>query len=211
MKSKVLAVLKPLLANRGFNKEELEGLAEIAVKNLNEASTDEDINNVVNGIVPYADLMQKVSNRMVTSVEHKYKGWIDPNNVPKPEPPKNEPPKVEEPKVLSMEDIQKMIADGINEGLKPYREREEKQRLQTLLYSHEKVKAVPEEFRNLYSLNKEEDLETVAARMENDYTAIKQALVKSGEFVAPPQQGNGASETDDLVNMLHAMGEKGNK
>lgn len=210
MKSKVLAVLKPLLANRGFNKEELEGLAEIAVKNLNEASTDEDINNVVNGVIPYADLMQKVSNRMVTSVEHKYKGWINPNDVPKPDPTP-EPPKKDEPKGLSMEDIQKMIADGISEGLKPYKEREEKQRLQTLLYSHEKVKAVPEEFRNLYSLNKEEELETVASRMEADYTAIKQALIKSGEFVAPPQQGSGASETDDLVNMLHAMGEKGNK
>ena len=213
MKSKVLAALKPLLASRGFNKEELEGLAEIAAKNLTDASTTQEIDDVINGIIPYADLMQRVGNRMVSSVEHKYKGWIDPSKVepPKQEPPKQEPPKQEEPKGLTAEEIQKLISDGIAAGLKPYQEREEKQRLHTLLNSHDKVKAIPEAFRSKYVVEKEEDIDNVATQMEADFTELKQALITSGEFVAPPTSGGGSSETDDLINMLHAMGEKATK
>lgn len=207
MKSKVLAMLKPILASKGFNKEELEGLAEIAAKNLTEASTSEEIDNVVNGIIPYADLMQRVGNRMVTSVESKYKGWIDPSKV---EPPKQEPPK-EEPKGLTADEIQKLISEGIAAGLKPYQEREEKQRLHTLLNSHDKVKTIPEAFRNKYVVEREEDIDNVATQMEADFAQVKQALVTSGEFVTPPTSGGGASETDDLINMLHAMGEKAMK
>lgn len=206
MKGKVLAILKPLLASKGFSKDELEGLADIAAKNLTEASNEEEINNAVSGIVPYAELMQKVGNRMVSSVENKYRGWVDPKSIEQTPQPKSEP----EPKGITPEDIQKMIAEGIEAGLKPYREREEKQRLQTLLYSHEKVKSVPDMFRNKYSIEKEEDLEAVAAQVENDFTALKQSLVTSGEFVAPPQSGNGAGEVDGLIGKLQAMGAKGN-
>lgn len=206
MKGKVLTILKPLLASKGFSKEELEGLAEIAAKNLTDASTEEDINNAVSGIVPYAELMQKVGNRMVTSVENKYKGWVDPKTI---EPKKTEPEPKPEPKGLTAEDIQKLISDGIEAGLKPYREREEKQRLQTLLLSHDKVKSVPEVFRSKYALDKEENLETVAAQIESEYTALKQSLLTSGEFVAPPQSGNGgAGEVDDLISKLQNMGAK---
>lgn len=205
MKGKVLAILKPLLASKGFSKDELEGLAEIASKNLSEASTEEDINNAASGIVPYAELMQKVGNRMVSSVENKYKGWIDPKTIePKPEP------KPQEPKGLSTEDIQKLISEGVEAGLRPYKEKEEKQRLHTLLFSHEKVKSVPEIFRSKYAIEKEDDLETVAAQIENDYTALKQSLLTSGEFVTPPQSGNGSGEVDDLITKLQNMGAKGN-
>ena len=204
MKGKVLTILKPLLASKGFSKDELEGLAEIASKNLTEASTEEEINNAISGVVPYAELMQKVGNRMVSSVENKYRGWVDPKSIdqkPEPEP---------EPKGLTPEDIHKLIAEGIEAGLKPYKEREEKQRLQSLLYSHEKVKCVPEMFRNKYNIEKEEDLESVAAQMESDFTALKQSLITSGEFVAPPQSGNGAGEVDDLITKLQNMGARGN-
>lgn len=203
MKEKVLGVLKPLLANRGFNKEELEGLATIVSQNLTEASTEEDINNAVSGVVPYADLMQKVSNRMVTSVENKYKGWVDPTKV---EPPKVEKPKNEPTVAPSLEDIQQMISEqvqaGIAAGLKPYQEREERSRLQNLLYGNEKVKGIPEVFRSKYTLDKEENLDALATQIESDYTALKQSLVTSGEFVAPPKGGNAAGETDDLIDFL---------
>lgn len=210
MKAKVLAVLKPLLVSKGFSKEELEGLAEIAAKNLTEASTDEEVNNAVGGVVPYAELMQKMGNRMVSSVENKYKGWIDPKTI-EPNPKPNLDPKPQEPKSLSVEDIQKLIADGIEVGLKPYREKEEKQRLHSLLVSHEKVKSVPEVFRNKYAIEKEEDLEAVAAQIENEYTALKQSLLTSGEFANPPQSGNGSGEVDDLINKLQNMGAKANQ
>lgn len=206
MKQKVLSLLKPLLASKGFNKEELEGLATIVAANLNEASTEEEINNAIGGVVPYADMMQKVANRMVSGVEAKYKGWVDPSKVePKPvEPAPVE--KVEEKPLLTAEAIQKMISDGIEAGLRPYREKEEKQRLQTILNSHDKVKSIPESFRSRYSLEKEEDLEAVASQVELDFTSLKQELLKSGEFTAPPQGGSAVGDSDDLIQRLQEMG-----
>lgn len=199
-------MLKPMLASKGFSKEELEGLAAIAAQNLTEASTEEEINNAVGGVVPYAEMMQKVANRMVTSVESKYKGWVKPTDV-EPKSKTHEP--IVEPKPASptMEEIQKLISDGIAEGLRPYREKEERNRLQSILNSHDKVKSVPESFRSRYSLEKEEDLETVASQVESDFASLKQELLKSGEFTAPPQGGGGAGESDDLIQRLHDMGD----
>lgn len=211
MKQKVLSLLKPLLASKGFNKEELEGLATIVAANLNEASTEEEINNAIGGVVPYADMMQKVANRMVSGVEAKYKGWVDPSKLePKPAEPKPAEPtpvkQVEEKPLLTAEAIQKMISDGIEAGLRPYREKEEKQRLQTILNSHDKVKSIPESFRSRYSLEKEEDLEAVASQVELDFTSLKQELIKSGEFTAPPQGGSAVGDSDDLIQRLQEMG-----
>ena len=56
MKQKVLDILKPLVASKGFKRTELEGLAELIAKILDDASTDEEINNAVSGILPYAEL-----------------------------------------------------------------------------------------------------------------------------------------------------------
>ena len=208
MKQKVLTLLKPMLASKGFSKEELEGLATIAAANLSEASTDEDVNNAVSGVVPYADMMQRVSNRMVSTVEAKYKGWVDPTKIGETKSTEV----VEQKPSLSMEDIQKLIADrvseGIEAGLRPIREKEEKQRLQTILYAHEKVKSVPEAFRRNYTLDNEDNLEVVASQMENDYTALRQELLKSGEFATPPQQGGMVGDTDDLIQKLQNMGSK---
>ena len=44
-------------------------LAELIAKNLDDASTDEEINNAVSGILPYAELMQKIGNRYAADIE----------------------------------------------------------------------------------------------------------------------------------------------
>lgn len=203
MKQKVLKAIKPLLSSKGLSEQELESLAEIAAKNLTETSTDEEIQNVCNGLIPYADVMQRMSNRMVTAAVKKFEGWVDPKTIePEPQPqPKPEP----QPKPgLTQEEIQKLIADGIAAGLKPFQEANERQRLSSMLNSHEKVKGIPEAFRAHYVLEKEEDLESMATRMESDYTAVKQSLIQSGEF-APAPQGSKTGDTDDLIERLHQM------
>lgn len=203
MKEKVLNLLKPLLAAKGFNKEELEGLADIASKNLTDASTEEEINNVVSGIVPYADMMQRVGNRYASTVEKKYEGWVKPQ-----ETTDTTGQKPVEQTGMTPEDIQKLVDEKVQAVLKPYQERDERQRLQNLLYSNDKVKSIPEIFRSKYSLEKEEDLDTVVAQIETDYAALKQSLVTSGEFAAPPASGNGTGDSDDLISALTQMGSK---
>ena len=204
MKEKLLAVLKPLVASKGLSKEEVEGLADIAVKNLTETSTDEEIKNVADGLVSYADLIQKAGNRMVTAVEKKYEGWIDPKKNPEPPKPnpKQEPNPNDPPKSLTQEEIQALIQKGIEDGLKPMREKEEQARLSKILMSHEKVAKMPDFFKKNYKLEKEEDLEATVTQMEADYAAAKAEMIKSGEFAEPPQGGNGGGDTDDLIKLM---------
>lgn len=209
MKQKVLDILKPLVASKGFKRTELEGLAELIAKNLDDASTDEEINNAVSGILPYAELMQKIGNRYAADIEKKYEGWVKPGEK-EPDTPPKATTKEEQPKSLTAEEIQALIAEGIANGLKPYQEREEKNRLQNLLFSNEKVKSIPESFRSRYTLDKEENLDALATQMENDYANLKQELLKSGQFAEPPATGGGGN-SDDLIAAFKGMSERAQK
>lgn len=215
VKEKTLNVLKPLLAAKGFKSDELEGLADIACKNLKEESTDEEIKNVCDGLVPVAALIQKVGNRYVTEttekVEKKYQGFIKPdvNKDDKPDKPEHQD---EPPKALTAEDIAKMIAEesskAVTAALAPIREKEEKSRLLSLLNSHENIKAMPEVFRKNYSLDKEENLDSVVAQMETDYAALKQNIAKQEGYIEAPKDADGKGETDDLIAYMDKMAER---
>lgn len=207
MKTKVLSKLRTLYADKGLAKEELESLAEALAKNLKADSTDEEVSNAASGAAPYVEIMQKLGNRMVTSTSKKYEGYVSPEELARQieaakkqntEPPT--PPT--QPQGMTPEEIQKLISDGIAAGLAPYKEKEEKERLANLLLSDERVKSVPEAFRRNYTLEKEDDLEAVASKIETEWAATKQSLITSGVFAAPPQQANQQTETDDLIALM---------
>lgn len=213
MKNKVLAIIKPLFASKGLTKEELESLAEIAAKNLTDASTEEEIKNVANGLEPYAELMQKHGNRLVTSTTDKFKGHISAEEHKKivdelaalKEKYEKTPPPTE-PKSLTQEEIQKLISDGIAAGLAPMREKEEKARLSGLLMNSEKLKSIPEVFRSKYALDKEENLDTVVSKIESDWAELKQDAIKSGSFIEAPFSGS--TSVDDDIEMLKKINAK---
>jgi len=71
MKNKLLLVLKPKLANKGFSQKTLEGLAGILAPNLTEESTDEEINTAIDGVMPYAELMQAENTRYANEIKGK--------------------------------------------------------------------------------------------------------------------------------------------
>lgn len=200
--------LKTLFADKGLSKEELERLAEIGSQNLTEASTDEEIDNAASGVTPFVELMQKVGNRYATSVEKKYEGYVKPVEKQSVSELKSKPVETEsKPKDVTptKADINKLIEASVAEALKPFRQQAEAKRLQALLDGNEKVKAIPKAFRRNYKLEKEEDLENVANRIESDYTALKQELVNSGEFVAPPSTSTKEEEGSELIKELQGM------
>ena len=204
IKERVLASMKTSYAKYGFKKDELNSLADIVVANLTEDSTDEDVTSAVKTAEAYASMMQTVYNRGISETNKKYEGYI-PKPDPKPEPdPKPKP----EPKQLTAEEIQKMISEGIANGLKPYQERAEKERLNSLLQNHSKLKSIPKIFREKYSLDKEEDLDNVVSKIEDDYTSFKQELVSSGQFVESPKESNQQSETDDFVETMKQFSQR---
>ena len=152
----------------------------------------------------YAEMMQSVYNRGVSETNKKFEGYIKPEppasstTTPPPAQTETTPP----PSGLTAEQVQKMISDGIAAGLKPYKEKEERERLDNLLQSSDKLKDVPEVFRRQYRLEKEEDLDNMLTKITNDYTALKQTMVSSGQFVAAPTPSTLGSEDDDFIKMM---------
>lgn len=204
IQERVLAAAKTSYAKYGFKREELTKISNLVAANLTEESTDEDITSALKNTEGYAEMMQSVYNRGVSETNKKYEGYV------KPEPPASStttlPPAQTEttppPSGLTAEQVQKMISDGIAAGLKPYKEKEERERLNDLLQKCDKLKDIPEVFRRQYLLDKEENLDSTAEKIVNDYTNLKQTLVSSGQFVEAPKKTTPGSEDDDFIKMM---------
>lgn len=202
---RVLAAMKTSYAKYGFKKDELSKLAQVITKgaNLTDDSKEEDITSAVAANEGYAQVMQSVYNRGVSETNDKYRDYIPKPKEPtepltsttKPKPNDNKPS-------FTLDDVKKLVADGVAAGLKPYKEREEKQRLQSVLTSNAKLKDVPKKFIERYHLDKEEDSDAVADSIVNDWTELKQGLVQSGQFVAAPKKGEEGSEDEDFRKMM---------
>ena len=201
---RVLAAAKTSFAKYGFKREELAKISNLIAANLKEESTDEEISTALKNNEGYAEMMQSVYNRGVTETNKKYEGYVkpEPPTPPTPPVPPIDPPVP--PSGLTAEQVQKMISDGIAAGLKPYKEKEERERLNNLLQTSDKLKDVPEVFRKQYHLEKEEDLDNVLTKITNDYTALKQTMVSSGQFVEAPTPSALESEDDDFRKMMEA-------
>ena len=201
---RVLAAAKTSFAKYGFKREELAKISNLIAANLKEESTDEEISTALKNNEGYAEMMQSVYNRGVTETNKKYEGYVkpEPPTPPTPPVPPTDPPV--SPSGLTAEQVQKMISDGIAAGLKPYKEKEERERLNNLLQTSDKLKDVPEVFRKQYRLEKEEDLDNMLTKITNDYTALKQTMVSSGQFVEAPTPSALESEDDDFRKMMEA-------
>ena len=214
----MLALAKTNYAKFGFKKQELEQLSGLIAANLTDEASDEDIKTALSAAEGYAQMMQTVYNRGISETNDKYKDYIKPD--PKPvDPPKPDPKPVDPSKALTLEDVQRMIQeankakdqeikDAVAQAVAPFLEREKASRLENLLQGHEKLKNIPDVFRSNYRLEKEEDLDDVVAKIEQDWTSTKQALVQSGQFVEAPAKADPESETDDFVKMMKGYGDR---
>lgn len=221
IKEKVLASCKTSFAKYGLKKDELAKLVDqiVASRGLTDESTDENVTEAITAVEPYVGMMQAAFNRAVSETTKKYEGWVDQKATPKP--PTNTPappvPPAETP--LTAEAVAKMIAEvkndqqkAVNEAvaaaLAPYKEREERTRLATLLQSNEKLKNIPEVFRSRYQLDKEENLDSVVEQINNDFTTMKQALVADGTFVSAPTTSTAQSEQDDFIKRMEGFAQR---
>lgn len=203
MKKKLINLLKTSYSDKGFNATELEGIADLLItsNNLKDESTDEELSNAVSGASSYVNLLQKVGNRYASQVESKYQGYV------KPEPP--EPPKkpIEEPATLTKEQVAEMLRTGIEDALKPYKEAETQKRLDSVLRSQDKLKSIPEKFVSRYKLDKEENAETLATQIEQEYAEERKAILESMGIADIPNIGIGGtgSEADFAAKMKEAQ------
>lgn len=219
IKEKVLTASKTSFAKYGLKSRELSTLVDqiIASRGLTEEAGDEDVKEAIIAFEPVVGLMQSMFNRAQVETEKKFDGWINPND------PKNklQPPvdgKLSDSS-LTAEQVQKMIAEAatnnqkaiseaVAAALAPFKEREEKARLTSLLQGNEKLKGIPEVFRSRYQLEKEEDLDNMVQRISDDYTALKQSLVKDGVFAEAPVKLTPEDEQEEFVKMMQGYSER---
>lgn len=219
IKEKVLASAKTSFAKYGLKKDELSKLVDqiVASRGLTDESKDEDVTGAITAFEPVVGLMQSMYNRATSEANKKYEGWIDPNTPNnKPQPPT---PPVPPTGTLTAEEVQKMIAESVTNNQKaisdavaaaiaPFKEKEEKARLSSLLQGNEKLKDIPEVFRSRYQLDKEENLDTVARQCADDWIALKQGLVSSGQYVEAPKTTSQQEEQDDFLKKMQGYAER---
>lgn len=213
IKDRVLSSLKTSFAKYGFKKDELNQLAEMISANLTDESSDDDVKSAVKANEGYAKMMQSVYNRAVSETNDKFKDYVPKTNEGTED--KTKPTEQNADKSLSQEDILKLINEGIANGLKPYQEQAQKEKLKALLSNNTKLKDVPQIFRDRYTLDKEENLENVVNQINTDWTSVKQGLVQNGIMVEAPRKGNREEANSEFRKMMEdsakRVAEKQNK
>lgn len=221
IKEKVLASAKTSFAKYGLKKDELSKLVDLIVasRGLTDESKDEDVTSAITAVEPYVGMMQSSFNRAVSETTKKFEGWIDPND-PKHNPTPLVPPTPPVPSTgLTQEQVQQMIAEAtkstqkavseaVAAAIAPYKEKEERARLDDLFSKSEKLKDVPKQFRSRYQLDKEENLETLAQQCADDWTALKQSLVANGSFVEAPKATSPEDEQNDFIKKMQGFSER---
>ena len=218
IKEKVLASAKTSFAKYGLKKDELSKLVDLIVasRGLTDESKDEDVTSAISAVEPYVGMMQSSFNRAVSETTKKFEGWIDPNHKPTPSVPPTPPVP---PTGLTQEQVQQMIAEAtkgnqqaiqeaVAAAIAPYKEKEERARLDDLFCKSEKLKDVPQQFRSRYQLDKEENLETLAQQCADDWTALKQSLVANGSFVEAPKATSPEDEQNDFIKKMQGFSER---
>ena len=219
IKEKVLTSAKTSFAKYGLKKDELSKLVDLIVasRGLTDESKDEDVTSAITAVEPYVGMMQSSFNRAVSETTKKFDGWIDPNDHKPTQPAPPTPPVP--PTGLTQEQVQQMIAeatkstqkavsDAVAAAIAPYKEKEERARLDDLFGKSEKLKDVPQQFRSRYQLDKEENLETLAQQCADDWTALKQSLVANGNFVEAPKATSPEDEQNDFIKKMQGFSER---
>ncbi len=215
IKEKVLASAKTSFAKYGLKKDELSKLVDLIVasRGLTDESKDEDVTSAISAVEPYVGMMQSSFNRAVSETTKKFDGWIDPND------PNHKPTPPVPPTQLTQEQVQQMIAEAtkgtqkavseaVAAAIAPYKEKEERARLDDLFGKSEKLKDVPQQFRSRYQLDKEENIETLAQQCADDWTALKQSLVANGNFVEAPKATSPEDEQNDFIKRMQGFSER---
>ena len=70
------------------------------------------------------------------------------------------------------------------------------------------MKDIPKQFRERYQLDKEENLDTTAQKIADDWTALKQTLASSGQFIQTPKSPSKEDEQNDFLKSLHESAER---
>ena len=65
-----------------------------------------------------------------------------------------------------------------------------------------KIKDIPEQFRSMYQVDKEENLDSMVQKCADDWVSLKQTMVSRGPFVEAPTTPTPETETNDFIKKM---------
>lgn len=145
-----------------------------------------ELDNLPIPLTDYATMLQTEGDRRVTEAQTKWK-----KENPGQPLPNNEDPNKDKNKDQST-DPNAALAEQLKQLSTQLQALQQKQVTETLtgkLKERLKDKKIPEVFISKYSVLKEEDLDSIAAAVETDFTAMKQELANQGFATTTVPQG----------------------
>jgi hypothetical protein len=203
---KVAARLKPKVASFGFNEKELQGIAAKIANNLtSEDATDEDIDAQIDAAVPYLQVAQSVSNRVIEE------------NRKKATPKKTEPAEDEDDEDGDSGKKSKK-KDEAPDWFKEYvgKQEERFKALETAKAAETYTKKMTERFKDIdpefYSIAAEgksfendDDFEAFATKIEEKWTAYSQKLANEGLSRRAKPKGKAEDPEEEFVAQMREI------
>jgi hypothetical protein len=193
MREKILAELRKKYA--GLPAHLLGLVADKLATKVTEDSQVEgavgELENLPISLTDYAKVLQQEGDRRVTEAQKEF----DKKN-PKSDPPKNDPVPDDAPAWA------KALINQVSEQSKTIQQLQQEKvqgSLQQRLAAILAEKKIPAQLANGRTIEKPEDLDTVVAAIESDYTALKQDMNNQGllNMSGTPQSGSGGGVGGD--------------
>lgn len=187
----ILAQLKTRYKNLGFSEKSFEGVSTYVGATIKDDATEDEIKTIIDGVEPLLKAFQgDIDSRVNTAVEKAKKEAakkISGEPDPEPEPDDKDTPAW----AKKMFDQNKALAEKIAS----FELGQNKKTLTEKLHSKLTEKKIPLTFAKGRSIDKEEDIETIASEIENDYLEVKQGLINDGlSGATTPLEGKGAPD-----------------
>lgn len=179
MQDKVKAQLKTKFPGVNLSKERLDAIADKLSAKITEESEIDGKLDELNDLYPFADIA-KNDDRERT------KKAVQPKPPKTPDQDENEP------------DLKAMFAE-LKSKLETMEKEKQTNKLQETLLKKVSEKKIPASFVKGRTIESEDQLDSVLAEIETDFTAVKQELVNQGFSQSTTPIGGQAAKKDDQI------------
>lgn len=204
MKSKILQALKPKTASLGFNKDELDSVADIISGTIQEDATEEQINAQIEAVIPFLKLSQSAATRIVNAQKEK-KTEKESSASPEAKTESENPDEDKFTKLLA-------VIEGQNKKIDSLINKDQKATRRSVFES--KLKELPQELRTTklkdferMSFQDQEDFDAYISEVEKDIPTILQGLANTNLSATgkPFKSGTLKNEAtdDEIKNILN--------
>lgn len=201
MKDKLLAALKTKFKNLGFGDKAFDGVADYLSKTVTEENQIETAISGVEGLLKaFQGDIDKVRGEK-TELQKKF-DELEKKNKPADPNPNDPKPDPDEPAWFkAYREKQEAEQTALKQEIEGFKKKETQSGYTAKLKAALKEKNIPESYfskRNLV-IESDEQLQTVSAEIESDYTTFKQEMVNAGVMIDIPVNSGGEAKAGEAL------------